>query len=102
MECRKYRLVETYLVTFRRYHQITCLIDLRIVETFLPSPERVRQELRLYSDLQAPLIATTGYTSSAVERVCHRARELCREMGDGPNSLPFSAASAPFTTTGTK
>jgi tetratricopeptide (TPR) repeat protein len=38
----------------------------------------------LYVNLQAPLIATTGYTSPEVESIARKARELCREMGDGP------------------
>jgi tetratricopeptide (TPR) repeat protein len=57
---------------------------LRIVETWPASQERLSQELRLYVNLQAPLIATTGYTSPEVESIARKARELCREMGDGP------------------
>lgn len=57
---------------------------LRVLETWPPSPERQRRELKLFVDLQAPLIAANGYTSSEVERVARKARELCRELGDGP------------------
>jgi tetratricopeptide (TPR) repeat protein len=58
--------------------------SLRIVETWPLGLERLRRELRLCVDLQAPLITTTGYTSLEVESVARKARELCRELGDGP------------------
>jgi tetratricopeptide (TPR) repeat protein len=38
----------------------------------------------LLFSLQDPLIATSDYTSSAVEQVALKARELCRELGDSP------------------
>ncbi|HTO70063.1 MAG TPA: AAA family ATPase [Myxococcota bacterium] len=45
---------------------------------------RARRELALLVALGAPLVATKGYGNPEVERSHRRARELCREVGEGP------------------
>src|SRR5262249_16383911 len=48
------------------------------------SPGRVQQELALQVALGVPLLLTKGQASPEVERIYHRARELCRQVGDTP------------------
>jgi adenylate cyclase len=54
------------------------------------SPERLREELQLYVRLQAPLIATTGYSSAEVEKACGKARELCQQLNDDNSPAVFA------------
>jgi class 3 adenylate cyclase/predicted ATPase len=46
------------------------------------TPERARQELAFQSTLGPVVMATQGYGSSAAAVIYHRARELCRLVGD--------------------
>ncbi|HVN91211.1 MAG TPA: AAA family ATPase [Candidatus Binataceae bacterium] len=55
---------------------------LGIVDILPAGRERARQELKLYNYLQAPLIATTGYTSAEVERASNKARQICETLGE--------------------
>jgi tetratricopeptide (TPR) repeat protein len=57
---------------------------LELVETLLPTSERLIEEVCLQMALTTPLIATKGYTSPEVEKGCNRALELCQQLGEAP------------------
>jgi predicted ATPase len=59
---------------------------LELVKRLPDSPERARQELGLHVTLGVPLTATEGYAASDVGSTYARARELCRELGDTPET----------------
>jgi predicted ATPase len=51
-------------------------------------PDRLRRELEIQTSLGRALMSTKGYAAPEVERAYARARELCRELGDGPQLYP--------------
>ena len=55
-----------------------------MLESVPEGAERYEQELALQTALSVPLVVTTGYTSSEVERVFHRARDLCKLQEKNP------------------
>jgi predicted ATPase len=61
---------------------------LELLKTLPETPERAQQELALQITLNSPLIATKGYAAPEVERVCSRALELCRQVGETPLLFP--------------
>jgi class 3 adenylate cyclase/predicted ATPase len=61
---------------------------LEVIKALPNTSERVRQELALQVALGAPLIASTGYASPAIERVYARARVLCQQIGETPELFP--------------
>ncbi|MFZ1426677.1 MAG: BTAD domain-containing putative transcriptional regulator, partial [Geminicoccaceae bacterium] len=52
-------------------------------------PDRRRTELLLQAGLGLPLMASLGYSAPPVRQAFARARELCRELADGPALLPI-------------
>jgi len=52
------------------------------------TPERLRQEIELRVTLGGPLIVTKGYAASEVEAVYTRARALCEQVGETPETFP--------------
>ncbi len=58
--------------------------------------DRLKSELELQIALGTPLAAAQGYGAPEVERVYTRARELSRELGDGPQLFPVLSALALF------
>ncbi len=58
--------------------------------------DHLKSELELQIALGMPLAATQGYDAPKVERVYTRARELSRELGDGPQLFPVLSALALF------
>ncbi len=61
---------------------------LDLLKTLPDAPERVRQELMLQVALGVPLMATKGYAAPEVERAYTRARELCQQVGETPQTFP--------------
>ncbi|MBI3802044.1 MAG: AAA family ATPase, partial [Deltaproteobacteria bacterium] len=61
---------------------------LELLKAFPDTPERLPQELGLQLPLIAPLSATKGYGAPEVERVCARALELCRQIGETSRLFP--------------
>ena len=59
---------------------LTTALDL--LQTLPDGPERDRRELHLRMALNAPLIATTGFTSPEAERSNARAYKLCQQVGE--------------------
>jgi predicted ATPase len=59
---------------------------LELLKTVPDTPDRSQQELRLQLALGTPLIATKGYASPVARQAYARARELCEQIGDTPNS----------------
>jgi predicted ATPase/class 3 adenylate cyclase len=59
-------------------------IALSLLETLPATPERPQQELTLQTTIGPALIAVKGYGSPEVARSYHRARELCRQIGETP------------------
>jgi predicted ATPase len=57
---------------------------LALLENLPDTPQRAQQELMLQISLSAPLVATRGYAAPEVGRVCARARELCKQVGEMP------------------
>lgn len=57
---------------------------LDLLATLPESLERNRRELALRVALGVPLIEAKGYGNPEVEQTHRRARELCREVGEGP------------------
>jgi predicted ATPase len=57
------------------------------VELLPESPERAQRELRLQTTLGPALMSTIGYGAPEVEAAYIRARELCRQIGKGPQSF---------------
>jgi predicted ATPase len=51
-----------------------------LLHTLPDTPERAWQELEVQTTLSAALMATEGYTTSAVEAVCARTRFLCQHV----------------------
>jgi class 3 adenylate cyclase len=60
---------------------------LEAISTLPPSSERDASELELRTLLGGALIATRGFASPEVEQSYGRARVLCRQLGDTPQSL---------------
>ena len=61
---------------------------LELLKTLPDTPERAQQELTLQLAWATALMATRGYAAPEVERAYARARELCQQVGETPNSLP--------------
>ena len=59
---------------------------LDLIQKLPDTPERARQELGLHVTLGMPLIATEGYAAPDVGSTYQRARELCRQLGETPES----------------
>jgi predicted ATPase len=57
---------------------------LAAVESLPSSPGRAQRELRLQTTLGPALMSTVGYGAPEVEAAYIRAREACRQIGDGP------------------
>ncbi len=70
------------------YHESVALSrrGLELIERLPDTPERAKQELGLHITLGVPLIATEGYAASDVGNNYTRARELCRQLGDAPET----------------
>jgi DNA-binding winged helix-turn-helix (wHTH) protein/predicted ATPase len=63
---------------------------LQLLEKLPDSAERDRQELAIQINMGMPLIATEGYAAPGVGSLYARARELCRRLGETPEtSLVF-------------
>jgi predicted ATPase len=54
------------------------------LNTLLDTPERTQQELTLQLALGAALSMLKGYTAPETEQAYSRARQLCQQVGDGP------------------
>ncbi len=57
---------------------------LELLGSLPADPERSRSELRLRTALGAPLVTARGYGNDEVAECHARSRELCREVGEGP------------------
>jgi class 3 adenylate cyclase/predicted ATPase len=57
---------------------------IELLHTLPESPERDRRELALQVALGAPLVTSTAWAHSEVEKAHARARELCDRIGDAP------------------
>jgi predicted ATPase len=57
---------------------------LELLKTLPDTPKHTEQELALQIALGAPLIASTSYMSTEVEKVYARAWELCQQIGEPP------------------
>ena len=62
-----------------------------LLKTQPDTVERARQELALLVTLGVPLLMTKGYAAPEVEQTYARARQLCQEVGEGPQLLPALA-----------
>ena len=58
-----------------------------MLQTLPESRERDEQELALQLGLFAPLVATRGWAPPELGRACSRALELCRQMGETPQTF---------------
>jgi predicted ATPase len=56
---------------------------LALLKVLPETPERAKRELVLQTTLGPALMATRGYAASEVEHAYTRARELCRQVGEG-------------------
>ena len=70
-----------------------------LLQTLPDTPERTQQDLLLHVALGVSLMAVKGRAASEVERVYTRARALCQQVGDTPNSFRCSGGSFCFTST---
>jgi predicted ATPase len=61
---------------------------LGVLKTLPDTPERTQHELTLHTALAVPLLTTKGYGAPEVEHVYARARELCQQVGNGPQLFP--------------
>ncbi len=61
---------------------------LALLATLPDTPERAQQELSLQIALGIPLRMTKGSAAPEVEQVYARARELCQQVGEGPQLFP--------------
>jgi predicted ATPase/DNA-binding winged helix-turn-helix (wHTH) protein len=59
-----------------------------MLQTLPDTPERTQHELRLRMALGPALMATKGYVAPDVAANYKRARELCQQAGDRPQSFP--------------
>ena len=66
------------------------------LESLPDSPERLQQELGIQVLLGAALTAIRGYAVPEVARAYARARDLCAQLGDTPQSLPVLVGLARF------
>ncbi len=57
---------------------------LELLDVLPDTPESAQQELTLQIALGGPLMAIKGFSAPEVSKVCARARELCRQVGDTP------------------
>jgi tetratricopeptide (TPR) repeat protein len=62
---------------------------LELVERLPGGQQRAHQELQLQLSLGITLIATDGYSASAVQEAYGRARELCQQVGDNAHLAPI-------------
>ncbi|MBI3798113.1 MAG: AAA family ATPase [Deltaproteobacteria bacterium] len=69
---------------------------LELLQTLTDTPERAQQELTLQLTLRVPLMMTKGSVNHEVERVCTRALELCRQVGETPQLFPAQAGLCTF------
>ena len=60
---------------------------LELLQTLAESTARDEQELALQLGLFAPLVATRGWTPPELGRACSRALELCRQLGESPQTF---------------
>jgi predicted ATPase len=72
------------------------LRGLELVESLPAATRPTELELNLHVSLGMVLIALYGYASPRVDRVFSRARELCRALGDPPQSVQVLLAQAAF------
>jgi predicted ATPase len=61
---------------------------LELLATLPDTPKRTQQELTLQTALGGPLMTIKGFAAPEVERVCTRARALCRQVGETPQLFP--------------
>jgi predicted ATPase len=61
---------------------------LELLDDLPRGAERMQLELGLQMSLAMALAATRGHASPEVERTYARARELCRALGDPPQTIP--------------
>jgi predicted ATPase len=61
---------------------------LELLKTLPDTPEHRLQELDVQTTLGPALMAIKGYAAPEVEAVYHRARELCRHVGETPQLFP--------------
>jgi class 3 adenylate cyclase/predicted ATPase len=60
---------------------------LELLKTLPDTPERTQQELSLQIALGAPLQATKGWAAPEMRQVYLRARELCQQLGETPQTF---------------
>ncbi len=60
---------------------------LNLISTLPETPERLDRELALQLRLGSALIAAHGFAAPAVKQTYERARQLCHEIGETPQSL---------------
>jgi predicted ATPase len=67
---------------------------LEVLQMLPDTPARLQHELALQTTLGPALIATKGYGAPEVAQAYTRARELCRQMGEGGtlNSAPYTSS----------
>jgi predicted ATPase len=61
---------------------------LELLNTLPDTPEHRQQELAVQTTLGPALLATKGFAAPEVEAAYHRARELCRQVGETPQLFP--------------
>jgi predicted ATPase len=61
---------------------------LELLATLPDTAEHTQQELTLQTALGGSLITIKGFAAPEVERVCTRARALCRQVGETPQLFP--------------
>lgn len=69
---------------------------LGLLQTLPDTAERARHELTLQIALGTPLMAMRGYAAPDVERAYARARALCQQIGDTPQTFPVLWGLAQF------
>jgi len=65
--------------------------SLTLLKDLPDAPGRAQHELALLVAIGVPMLMTEGYAAEDVERTYARARELCRQVGEGPQLLPALA-----------
>ena len=61
---------------------------IEVLQTLPDTPERSQHELTLQVALGVPFIATKGFAAPEARNVYLRARELCEQLGDTPETFP--------------
>jgi predicted ATPase len=69
---------------------------LALLQMLPDTAARARHELTLQMALGVPLMATRGYAAPDVERAYARARALCQQLGDTPQTFPVLWGLAQF------